>query len=576
MSDPYLSIRRMKDGSIRLYAVKSGWDSVKKKAIKEYQIYIGGKKPDGTYTFNEKTQEFLFLLRNTEYERAFYQWQDFKQAQQTKEPVNDPEVQKLARCTDLCGGVSLLLGHVADELKLPAKLQAVFGETRADELLSLAYYCASQSRNPLYAAAQWSESQLLPGNVTLTEQKISDLLSSVSASDILMFLQSWLKSTPAEHRLSLDITSVSSYSKLNPDVMPGYNRDHEKLPQINLLMMVDQRTRLPVWFEQLPGAITDITTLKDTVTLLGQMNASSRKFVCDRGFASKENIAFMQQNGVKFTMGIPIYRKGFGDVLKQLKDLKKKHQFSMPGINTHLFEDYGDYTAQTVTKMVYWNNHRVYLHFYYCADYKTNNEKDLMERVNAVSEMLQQGKEPTTDLDKEIAKRCFTVSKPNRFRVVRCDPAAVDAMKEECGGYFVIASNEFKDSNDALYVYKLRDGAEKRFDDLKNEEDCARLRVHYASRMRVRLLIQFLAEILRCWLLNQKESAITQWKIHKISCRSINDIMRAMASLRYMHIEGHHPFYKRPTKTQLGLLKFFGISTASRLWWPSLGKAQSA
>ena len=208
------------------------------------------------------------------------------------------------------------------------------------------------------------------------------------------------------------------------------------------------------------------------------------------------------------------------------------------------------------------------------ASIKFRNENELMERLNQVEKALKKGKKIEafrSKFDQRIAKECFIVKEtPKRGLQVKCLPEKVDELKEECGGYFAIASNQFKNGSEALYVYKLRDGVEKRFDDIKNEEDCRRLRVHSSERMRARLFIQFIAEILRCYLLERKQNRETDWKNLKLVPKTVNDIMRAMASLRYIHIEGHRPFYKRPTKTQLGLLKFYDIPTTSKTTWPSL------
>ena len=81
--------------------------------------------------------------------------------------------------------------------------------------------------------------------------------------------------------------------------------------------------------------------------------------------------------------------------------------------------------------------------------------------------MLKRGIEPKTEVDKKIARQCFIVSKSNRYRLVKCNAEAVEQMKSECEGYFMICSNDLKDFREALYVYKLRDGIERRFDDLK-------------------------------------------------------------------------------------------------------------
>ena len=572
MANTYLNERKTADGFIRLYAVTNSWNSATKKQIKE-QVYIGCKRPDGTYNFNEKTQEYLYLLRGTEYERAYYQWQDCRTYQRASETTKvDAEVLRYARCTDLCGGIELLLSHVSETLGLDQVLEEVFGQCLTDEILTLAYYCASHSRSPLYAASVWSEGQKLRTEGPLNEGDISRILRDISASKVLEFLSLWLRRTPSKNRLSLDITSVSSYAKNNPDVMLGYNRDKEALPQINLLLMVDQITKLPVWFEELPGAISDMTTVKDTIQLLTQIDNSPRIIVCDRGFGSMANIKALQQNRFKFTVGLPLHN--FGNVRDLIEEAKANHEFSVPNITLDLFEENDAFRTQCVTKLVKWNDHRVYLHLYYCPSYKYTNENELMQRLDQGEKALKKGKKNEafrSKFDQRIAKECFIVKEtPKRGLQVKCLPEKVDELKEECGGYFAIASNQFKNGSEALYVYKLRDGVEKRFDDIKNEEDCRRLRVHSSERMRARLFIQFIAEILRCYLLERKQTRETDWKNLKLVPKTVNDIMRAMASLRYIHIEGHRPFYKRPTKTQLGLLKFYDIPTTSKTTWPSL------
>jgi len=570
MNKTYLSARKLAGGVTRLYAMKNEWDKVQKKQTKAFQVYIGCKRADGTYNFNERAEDFLSLLRKTEYERPYYQWCDFRRGQLREESdVADETTLRYCRCEDLCGGVDLLLGHVAEKTGLSETLVSVFGNCLSDEILSLAFYCASQTRRPLYAAANWSESQKLPGRTLLNESDIARVLKAVTPSKCLEFLSLWLRKTPRNHRLSLDITSVSSYARHNPDVMLGYNRDNENLPQVNLLLMVDQQTKLPVWFEQLPGAISDITTIKDTITLLKNIDGSPRCIVGDRGFASKQNIAALQKKGFKFTMGLPLHL--FEEVRTIIREAVANHEFSVPNITFDLFEDYDTHRTQGITKMVKWNGHRVYLHLFYCSDYKNSNEADLMEALDRVQKRMLEGKKLNSKFDQEIASRCFTLKEtPKRGIQVKCLPEEVDKLKQEQGGFFAIASNQFKESRDAMYVYKLRDGVEKRFDDLKNEEDCRRLRVHSSQHMRARIFIQFLAEILRCYLLERKQRFENDWKSKKIRPKSVNDILRAMESLRYIHIEGHHPFYKRPTKDQLALLHFYGVSTQTKQLWPSL------
>ena len=146
-----------------------------------------------------------------------------------------------------------------------------------------------------------------------------------------------MKLFPRDDRLSLDITSVSSYSQNSiPDVSRGYNRDRENLPQINLLMLVSQRSRLPLWFEQLPGAIADITTIKDTIRLLKELDDTPRSIVFDRGFAAQDNIACLMDNHIKFTMGIPLWR--FQEVRDEIDQARQAMLFNAPSSTLSLFE----------------------------------------------------------------------------------------------------------------------------------------------------------------------------------------------------------------------------------------------
>ena len=94
--------------------------------------------------------------------------------------------------------------------------------------------------------------------------------------------------------------------------------------------------------------------------------------------------------------------------------------------------------------------------------------------------------------------------------------------------------------------------------------------MHSSAHVQARLFIQFIAQILRCYLLHEKKSRESDWVRLKLGNKTINDIMRAMSYIRYVHVEGCCAFYKRPTATQIALMSFFGIDTSSKRKWPSL------
>jgi len=62
-------------------------------------------------------------------------------------------------------------------------------------------------------------------------------------------------------------------------------------------------------------------------------------------------------------------------------------------------------------------------------------------------------------------------------------------------GFYVLLTNDIKDPVEALQVYRNKDSVEKCFDDLKNQLDMKRLRVHSSPAMDGRLFVQFIALI---------------------------------------------------------------------------------
>lgn len=346
--------------------------------------------------------------------------------------------------------------------------------------------------------------------------------------------------------------------------MYGYNRDREKLPQINLLMIVSQTSKLPIWYEQLPGAISDPTTIKDTVKLLSQAAHSPLKIVVDRGFASWENISCLMKNKFKFTMGIPLSR--FTRFRDMAKEAYKNNEFCDPRSTLNLFDAHDSYQTQATTRLVSIDGHRAYLHLYYTDYCKNHQVEALMSTLKSLEKKLSLEEKIKDPALEELARLCFDVKK-TPVRGVRVTPKLeqISELRNVDAGYFAILSTQFKNPNDALIAYKLRDGVEKRFDDLKNDADLKRLRMHSCHTRQSRLFVQFIAEILRCYLLNEIQSNGEMPKYVK----TVTGLLDEVASIRRVSIGNHRKFYKRPTKHQLQIMQALGVRLNPNQW-PSL------
>jgi transposase len=119
-----------------------------------------------------------------------------------------------------------------------------------------------------------------------------------------------------------------------------------------------------------------------------------------------------------------------------------------------------------------------------------------MERLKDEYERLVS--DETTEVAKEL-KNYFVIKREKyaRHRSVDFNMEAIIRHKNKYAGYVCFLTNDTSVSSaaDALNEYSTRDYIEKDFDEMKNELDMKRIRVHTDDRMKARLFIQFIAEI---------------------------------------------------------------------------------
>ncbi|GHV48158.1 hypothetical protein FACS1894204_12240 [Synergistales bacterium] len=244
----YTTIHTKKNGARYMYRVEGYWDK-EKKAPRNKQVCLG--------RIDDKTGEVIPSNRK---ERA------------AKRAAVTPEV--TARSTII--GPSLLLDKVAGDTGLSAVLKkSLPGQFL--RIIALAYFLV-QKGLPLSRCEIWSASNRHPYVETITSQSVSELLRSVTESERQTFFKTWMARMPESGNIFYDITSISSYSELNEYIKWGHNRDDEKMPQINLAMLFGQDSGLPLYYRRLPGSISDVSTLKTTVSSLDKIVSFSFYF----------------------------------------------------------------------------------------------------------------------------------------------------------------------------------------------------------------------------------------------------------------------------------------------------------
>ena len=99
-----------------------------------------------------------------------------------------------------------------------------------------------------------------------------------------------------------------------------------------------------------------------------------------------------------------------------------------------------------------------------------------------------------------VAKHYFTFqkTKDGSYNIHR--RTDVIEAEKEYAGYFVILTNHYKDPQQVLEIYRNKDVVEKSFNDLKNDLDLDRLRIHTDDAMQGRIFIGFISLILMSYI----------------------------------------------------------------------------
>lgn len=451
-----VNVTNKNTGVTYVYESESYWDKEKQKP-RNKRVCIGKIDPDnGTFIPSKRLTPDQALAR-------------------------DPVVTASAEII----GPSIILNAITKELGLDELLKSCFPETYK-QILVMAYYLVVDGR-ALSHCEGWCKSHIPLMAPLMVSQRISELLSSITFDAKQTFLSQWMRSILEEEYLCYDITSVSSYSEANEYIKYGYNRDNEALPQLNLAVLFGQSGRLPVYYQQLPGSITDVTTLANLLKTFKALEIKSLCYVMDKGFYSKKNVDGLLASRNKFLLSVPLSNKWIHPAIDAIYETihgpegYKKLDDEFLYVHTALYP-WGD------------KRYRCYLHLYYNARARAEAVDQFNEKLCLYKKELESEK---LEAKHQWAYEAFFIVKttPKRGRKITFNMPAVNQYINRYAGFQVLLSNDIKDPIEALQVYRDKDVVEKCFDDYKSQLDMKRLRMHSSATVDGRLFIQFIALI---------------------------------------------------------------------------------
>ena len=402
-------------------------------------------------------------------------------------------------------GATYLLDQIGLKLGIIADLKECFpGSYR--QMLSIVYYLILEDNASMMRFEKWGETHRHPFGENIPSQRSSELFQSITDETRHHFFVLQGKRRLDKEYLAYDISTISSYSQCLKQVVYGKNKEHDKLPQLNLALVFGQESNLPFYYRKLSGNIPDVVTLKTLLADLAVLGFNKLSLVLDRGFYSEPNINALFRDHMKFILAASTSLKLIRRELDKVKD--ELDSYANYNENHHIYAMTvtleWDYTQERPYKGdVLEEKRRIYIHLYFNAEKAAADRTILEDKITALRHELLDGKR-VPEHEAQYKKYFIEKETPSRGRSVTLNDDVVRKARTYYG-YFALVSNAKMDAITALETYRNRDLVEKAFGNLKERLNLRRTLVSSETSLSGKLFVEFVALIYLSYIKKQMQ-----------------------------------------------------------------------
>lgn len=395
-------------------------------------------------------------------------------------------------------GTYLVLRRIIAEYHLDEMIGNIIGKN-SGLFLDLAVYSIITENNAgqYYPDYAFNHPLFTDRMKIYSDSKVSAFINSITGDQSRAFLDEWNEKQDHSQKIyiSYDSTNKNCQAGDIDFVEYGHPKEDTGAPVINYSVAYDRNNAKPLYYEDYPGSIVDVSQLQYMLEKAGGYGYKNVGFILDRGYFSKENIHYMDKYGYEFV----IMMKGMKELVKSLV-LEVKGTFEED--RRYSIRDY-KVSGITVKKQLYPSDEKErYFHIFY-NDRKRSSEHEAIEaKIDRMAECLHKHEGTKYEIKGSGFAKYFDLiyynkgKKDEKFMYGR---ELCDVINEEIRlcGYFVIITSEKMTAAQALELYKSRDASEKLFRGDKSYLGNKSFRVHTSESVHAKIFIEFVALIIR-------------------------------------------------------------------------------
>ena len=406
------------------------------------------------------------------------------------------EIDRSERSPYLNIGTYVVLHKLIQDCKLKEILDEYMDEKDTGFLLDLACYSIIEENNAgqYYPDYAYEHALFTPDMKIYTDSKVSDFLHGLKPEQSVGFLNSWNKSKNKRQKIYLSYDSTNKNCQAGDIDLVEYGnaKVDAGLPIFNYSVACDSANREPLFYELYPGSLNDVSQLICMIDKAHGYGYRNIGFILDRGYFSKKNLAYMDQNGYSFLIMV----NGVKDFIR---DIIGENQGDFDNSRGRYIDRYDVYGTTVKCFLCEGDTKKRNFHIYY-SDGKAYSEKqEIKQRIRHLKKYLDScvGKE-CVPFGPEIRKY-FHLNYEKDGKTLKLAEENTSAVEKELSlsGYFAIVSSDNMTAREAIELYKSRDASEKLFRSGKSYLGNKSMRVHSDEALSSKVFIQFIALILR-------------------------------------------------------------------------------
>lgn len=455
-------------------------------------------------------------------------------------------------------GSCVIITKVLDEYKLVPMLRKRFGDDTGLILDLVSYLIVDEENAGQYYPDFAFTHPLYSEKMTIySGSKVSRLLKSITKDQCIGFLDDWNQNRNHRDRIyiSYDATNKNCEAGDIDIVEFGKAKDDKGLPIFNFSIAMDKSNQVPLFYEEYPGSVADVSQLTFMVDKVMEYNYKKIGFILDRGYFSKENIQYIDENDYTFI----IMCKGCKALVSSLV-LEKQGTFETK--RESAIRAYRVYGTTAAAKLYEDDTKERYFHIFYNPSRQAAEREHLEQRIEKFRQFL----------DKHIGKEAkfgktyqeyfhLHYDRKGHFQGADERTDVIERQLQLCG-YFCIITSEKMTATQALVQYKGRDISEKLFRSDKTFIGSQSERVCSSESMSSKIFLEFIALIVRNRIYNLLKEQMIRLETRQ-KYMTVPAAIRELEKIEMVRRNNNSYILDHAvTKTQKTILSSFGLGDA--------------